>query len=181
MHESMALDHSQSAGLTLWLQRHLRRSLTYEHEHWRTGANASQNIFSDPGVSNVSSEPNCTIRKTISGLDYRISEGGCNISVGQRQLICLARALLKKTKMLLLREATAAVDLRTDSLIQNTLGSPFFQCAVLIIAHRLNTVLHCDTILVLDNRSVVEFASPRQPLEYTSSGFNSLARDANII
>ena len=115
------------------------------------------------------------------GLDYSVAEGGSNLSVGQRQLICLARALLKKTRILILDEATAAVDLQTDSLILATVRSQFDQCTILTIAHRLNTVIDSDRVLVLDQGQVVEFDSPVALMSDSSSLFYSLAKDAGLV
>lgn len=114
-------------------------------------------------------------------IEYKITEGGENLSVGQRQLVCLARALLRKSKILVLDEATAAVDLETDDLIQKTIRSQFKDCTIITIAHRLNTVMDYDRILVMDNGEVSEFDSPSNLLEDTGSKFYAMAKDAGLI
>lgn len=108
------------------------------------------------------------------------ADGGSNLSVGQRQLVCLARALLRDTRILLLDEATSQMDGDTDQLIQATLRDSFSQCTLITIAHRLHTVLDYDRILVLDDGRVREFDSPERLLTDTSSTFFAMAVDAGI-
>uniref|UniRef100_A0A8C0VFR1 ABC-type glutathione-S-conjugate transporter n=1 Tax=Cyanistes caeruleus TaxID=156563 RepID=A0A8C0VFR1_CYACU len=93
-------------------------------------------------------------------LEYKCTDQGENLSTGQKQLVCLARALLQKAKILILDEATAAVDLETDVQIQSMLRTEFRDSTVLTIAHRVNTVLDCDRILVLENGRIAEFDTP---------------------
>ncbi|KAL6218068.1 hypothetical protein ACLB2K_011285 [Fragaria x ananassa] len=116
------------------------------------------------------------IRRKSFGLDAEVSEGGENFSVGQRQLISLARALLRRSKILVLDEATAAVDVRTDALIQKTIHEEFKSCTMLVIAHRLNTIIDCDRILVLDAGQVLEHGSPEELLLNEESGFSKMIR-----
>ncbi|NXA36024.1 MRP3 protein, partial [Eudromia elegans] len=119
----------------------------------------------------VSSQP--------STLDYECSEGGENLSVGQRQLVCLARALLRKTRVLVLDEATAAIDLETDDFIQLTIRTQFEDCTVLTIAHRLNTIMDYTRVLVLDKGAIAEFDTPANLI--ASKGiFYSMAKDAGL-
>ncbi|KPM08018.1 ABC transporter sub-family C-like protein 7 [Sarcoptes scabiei] len=115
------------------------------------------------------------------GLEYKIVENGENLSLGQKQLICLARALLRRTKILILDEATAAVDLDTDSLIQMTIRKEFSDCTVLTIAHRIHTILDSDRVLVLDAGKVIEFDTPNVLLEDKKSVFYSLAKNSGLI
>ncbi|XP_067858105.1 canalicular multispecific organic anion transporter 1 [Heptranchias perlo] len=112
-------------------------------------------------------------------LQHEVSEGGDNLSVGQRQLLCLARALLRKSKILILDEATAAVDLETDNLIQTTIQTEFADCTVLTIAHRLHTIMDSTRVMVLEAGRMVEFDSPSALLQ-SQGHFYHMTKDAGI-
>jgi ABC-type multidrug transport system fused ATPase/permease subunit len=114
------------------------------------------------------------------GLKHMVAEGGENLSVGQRQLVCLARALLRKTKILVLDEATAAVDMETDDFIQKTIRNEFADCTVVTIAHRLNTIMDYDRIMVLSDGRIAEFDSPNQ-LIAKKEIFYGMAKDAGLV
>ncbi|KAK9869795.1 hypothetical protein WA026_003526 [Henosepilachna vigintioctopunctata] len=94
------------------------------------------------------------------GLNYQVSEGGVNFSIGQRQLLCLARALIRNNNILIMDEATANIDPKTDEVIQKTIKTNFEHCSVLTIAHRLHTIMDSDRVLVMEEGHVAEFDHP---------------------
>ncbi|XP_010252732.1 PREDICTED: ABC transporter C family member 3-like isoform X2 [Nelumbo nucifera] len=114
------------------------------------------------------------VRKKEGKLNSAVTENGENWSMGQRQLVCLGRVLLKKSKVLVLDEATASVDTATDNLIQHTLRQHFSDCTVVTIAHRITSVLDSDRVLLLDHGLVMEYDSPTKLLENKSSLFAKL-------
>ncbi|EJD44880.1 metal resistance protein ycf1 [Auricularia subglabra TFB-10046 SS5] len=121
------------------------------------------------------------VKSLAKGLDAGVAEGGSSMSAGQRQLLCFARALLRKSTILVLDEATSAVDLESDKAIQDILHGPqFANVTMLTIAHRLHTILESDRVLVLDAGKVAEFDTPQNLLADRDSRFFSLAAEAGL-
>jgi len=104
-------------------------------------------------------------------------ENGENFSVGQRQLLCIGRALLRNSKILILDEATASIDLKTDKFIQRTIRKSFEKCTVLTIAHRLWTIIDSDRVILLDKGRLVEVDTPAKLLQDKNSSFSKLVAD----
>jgi len=118
------------------------------------------------------------ITSTEAKLEHPLTEGGENLSVGQRQLLCLGRALLKKSRILVMDEATAAVDYETDALIQHTIRMEFRDKTVITVAHRINTIIDYDQVMVLDAGKIAEFDTPARLLEDRNSIFYSLKHES---
>ena len=113
-------------------------------------------------------------------LDSIIDEEGANLSVGQRSLVSLARALVKDSKIILLDEATASVDLETDAKIQRTIRTEFADRTLLCIAHRLSTIIGYDKICVMDDGKVAEFDTPLRLFDDVNSIFRGMCDRSGI-
>ncbi|CAI8596699.1 unnamed protein product [Vicia faba] len=117
------------------------------------------------------------VRKKEGKLDSTVSENGENWSMGQRQLVCLGRVLLKKSKILVLDEATASVDTATDNIIQQTVKQHFSDCTVITIAHRITSILDSDMVLFLSEGLIEEYDSPKKLLKNKSSSLAQLVAE----
>lgn len=121
------------------------------------------------------------IAELPNGIRTMVSEGGSNFSVGQRQLLCLARAILSKNKILILDEATASVDRRTDQMLHESLKESFSDATIIAVAHRLDTVIDHDYILVLGQGKVLEFGPPSDLLRSKNGSFSMMVDDTGEI
>lgn len=139
----------------------LRDSLERVHLIGATG-NATTTTSSNPSPES----PTNTNANVFKDLTSPISEGGLNLSQGQRQLLCLARAIVARPRVMVLDEATSAVDMATDALIQRSIREEFTDATLIVIAHRLSTIADFDRILVLSDGQVAEFGTPRELWEH---------------
>ena len=140
------------------------------------------NVYSDEEVWKAleNSHLKVIVQKLELGLLAKVEASGENFSVGEKQLICLTRSLLRNTKVLLLDEATASVDMETDHLIQSAIRTAFDSCTVLTIAHRLNTVLSYNRIMVLEAGKVKEFDSPENLMKNESTIFHDMMKAMGV-
>nr|GFB84423.1 putative ABC transporter C family member 15 [Tanacetum cinerariifolium] len=117
------------------------------------------------------------VRQDKRLLDTPVAEDGENWSVGQRQLVCLARALLQKRRILVLDEATASIDTETDNVMQKMIREETSRCTVITIAHRIPTIVDSDLVLVLDQGEIAEYDSPQRLQHDGSSAFSKLVNE----
>ncbi|KAF7325679.1 Multidrug resistance-associated ABC transporter protein [Mycena kentingensis (nom. inval.)] len=129
-----------------------------------------EGAFSDAEISSALRR----VHLTHANLDNPVSEGGDNFSAGEKQLLCLGRAVLKHSRILVMDEATASVDYSTDALITASIREAFASSTVLTIAHRLSTIVAYDRVLVLHEGRVAEFDSPRRMLSDPASVFYAM-------
>ena len=149
----------------------LRKNLTIiPQEPTLVEGSVRENI--DPSNSSNDTEINEVIKEvgleefmSDKNLDYIITENGSNISIGEKQLICIARALLKKSKIIIMDEATANIDYKTETVLQNSINKGMKDCTVITIAHRIKTIINYDKIMVLNNGEMVEFDTPKNLIE----------------
>lgn len=118
------------------------------------------------------------IKDLIPSLDFQVKEKGSSFSSGQRQLICLARAAIGKYKIVVLDEATANMDPVTDKMLHDVIEEIFSQCTILIIAHRLHSILNCDLVMVLDSGRLVEYDNPRKLIQDESTAFYKMCKES---
>ena len=131
------------------------------------------NAFNDKDIIQVMKKIgfDYIIKQHKSGLDQNISENGSNLSIGEKQLICITRAILRKTKIIVLDEATASIDYKTEEIIQKALNELLTNSTMICIAHRIKTVMNADKILVLENGEIAEFDTPKNLLNNKNSLF----------
>ena len=111
------------------------------------------------------------VNKNPLGLEQIIAEEGSNLSVGEKQLICIVRAILRNSKIIIMDEATASIDFKTEEIIQNNINEILKESTIITIAHRIKTILNYDKIISLDNGEVIEYDTPKNLLKNTDGIF----------
>lgn len=137
-----------------------------------------QNKYSDEIIWNVIRRVG--IQDMVPSLDAIIEDSGSHYSSGQKQLFCLARAAISKSKVLVLDEATANMDAETDKMLHDIIFEVFSDCTVLMIAHRMHLILNCDKVLVLDKGNIVEFDDPHTLVNREGSLFSKMCQESKM-
>ncbi|KAJ0098572.1 hypothetical protein Patl1_20287 [Pistacia atlantica] len=124
---------------------------------------------------------NCQLREAVQGkeegLDSLVVEVGSNWSMGQRQLFCLGRVLLRRSQILVLDEATGSIDNATDTILQKTIQTEFADCTVIIVAHRIPPLMDCTMVLGISDGKLVEYDEPKKLMKQEGSLFGQLVKD----
>jgi len=137
------------------------------------------NIYSDIEINNVIKKIGLELNDEMNILNKKIEENGINLSLGERQLICIGRAFLRKSKIIIMDEATAYVDYKTEEKIQKALKELLNNCTVITIAHRIKTILNYDKIAVLEKGEIVEYDSPKNLIENNTIFFREFYSQIN--
>jgi ABC-type multidrug transport system fused ATPase/permease subunit len=145
-----------------------------EGEEGQAGVATPAGSSSNTSATISAEEPDQQNKNPFTSLSSPISASGLNLSQGQRQLLCLARAIVARSKVMVLDEATSAVDMATDALIQRSIRSEFADTTLLVVAHRLSTVVDFDRILVFEQGELREYGTPRELFEVEGGLFRSM-------
>ena len=121
-----------------------------------------------------------TLKANGNLLEFKVQESGKNVSAGEQQLICVARALLRRSKILLLDEATSAMDLQTEEIVRDIMNNYFKESTIITIAHRIHTILSSDKVVVMNDGMVAEFGSPKELQQNEHSLFKALLEESMV-
>ena len=135
--------------------------------------------YTDEEISSLISEIGFNSFISDKSLDYKIEENGSNLSVGERQLVCIVRAFLKQNRIIVMDEATSSIDFKTENIIQNAISKLMNNCTIITIAHRIKTIIDYDRILVMSNGEIVEFDTPQNLLNKKGLFYNLYKESVN--